>query len=171
MNDLSTYRAYQVTGQRHFELVDRELVAPSAGHVRFRVHSCGVCHSDTLGVEGQRAEPSQPVVPGHEVVGVIDAVGDGVTTWHVGERVGAVDLRLALAEEVQVGAVEDHDRGVGQGAGHGSSGPFGHVVRGGAAGRRPLLGPGLSRPLRTTARPRNRCSLWVVDAACTMYAP
>ena len=88
MNDLSTYRAYQVTGQRHFELVDRELVAPSAGHVRFRVHSCGVCHSDTLGVEGQRAEPGQPVVPGHEVVGVIDAVGDGVTTWHVGERVG-----------------------------------------------------------------------------------
>jgi len=39
MSDLSTYRAYQVTGQRHFELVDRELVAPSAGHVRFRVHA------------------------------------------------------------------------------------------------------------------------------------
>jgi D-arabinose 1-dehydrogenase-like Zn-dependent alcohol dehydrogenase len=85
---MSTYRAYQVTGQRQFELVDRELVAPSAGHVRFRVHSCGVCHSDTLGVEGQRADPSQPVVPGHEVVGVIDAVGGGVTAWHVGDRVG-----------------------------------------------------------------------------------
>ena len=40
MSNLSTYRAYQVTGQRQFELVDRELVAPSAGHVRFRVHSC-----------------------------------------------------------------------------------------------------------------------------------
>jgi propanol-preferring alcohol dehydrogenase len=85
---MSTYRAYQVTRQRQFELVNRELVAPSAGHVRFRVHSCGVCHSDTLGVEGQRADPSQPVVPGHEVVGVIDAVGDGVTAWHVGDRVG-----------------------------------------------------------------------------------
>jgi propanol-preferring alcohol dehydrogenase len=88
MGDLSTYRAYQVTGQRQFELVNRELVAPSAGHVRFRIQSCGVCHSDVLGVEGQRADPSQPVVPGHEIVGVIDAVGYGVTTWHVGERVG-----------------------------------------------------------------------------------
>jgi alcohol dehydrogenase, propanol-preferring len=85
---MSTYRAYQVTGQRQFELVDRELVAPSPGHVRFRVHSCGVCHSDTLGVEGMRADPSQPIVPGHEIVGVIDAVGDGVTKWREGERVG-----------------------------------------------------------------------------------
>jgi propanol-preferring alcohol dehydrogenase len=88
MRELSTYRAYQVAGQRQFELVDRELVAPSAGHVRFRVQSCGVCHSDVLGVEGMRADPSQPVVPGHEVVGVIDAVGQGVTTWQVGDRVG-----------------------------------------------------------------------------------
>jgi D-arabinose 1-dehydrogenase-like Zn-dependent alcohol dehydrogenase len=88
MSDLSTYRAYQVTGQRQFELVDRELVAPSAGHVRFRVQSCGVCHSDVVGVEGMRADPSQPIVPGHEVVGVVDAVGDGVTTWQVGDRVG-----------------------------------------------------------------------------------
>jgi propanol-preferring alcohol dehydrogenase len=88
MSDLSTYRAFQVTGQRQFELVDRGLVAPSAGHVRLRVHSCGVCHSDVLGVEGQRADPSQPIVPGHEMVGVIDAVGVGVTTWQVGERVG-----------------------------------------------------------------------------------
>ena len=85
---MSTYRAFQVTGQRQFELVERELVAPGADHVRFRVHSCGVCHSDVLGVEGLRADPSQPVVPGHEVVGVIDAVGQGVTTWQVGQRVG-----------------------------------------------------------------------------------
>jgi propanol-preferring alcohol dehydrogenase len=88
MSDSSTYRAYQVTGQRQFELVDRELVAPSFGHVRLRVQSCGVCHSDMLGVDGHRADPNQSVVPGHEVIGVIDAVGDGVTTWHVGERVG-----------------------------------------------------------------------------------
>jgi D-arabinose 1-dehydrogenase-like Zn-dependent alcohol dehydrogenase len=72
-----------VTGQREFELVDRELVAPRAGHVRLRVQSCGVCHSDVLGVEGQRADPSQPIVPGHEVVGVVDAVGDGVTAWEI----------------------------------------------------------------------------------------
>jgi propanol-preferring alcohol dehydrogenase len=85
---MSTYRAYQVTGQHRFELVDREAVPPSAGHVRFRAHTCGVCHSDMLGVEGMRDNPGRPIVPGHEVVGVIDAVGDGVTAWQVGDRVG-----------------------------------------------------------------------------------
>jgi alcohol dehydrogenase, propanol-preferring len=85
---VSTYRAYQVTGQRQFELVQRELLAPQPGHARIRVDSCGVCHSDVLAVEGMRPDPSQPVVPGHEAVGVIDAVGDGVTEWQVGDRVG-----------------------------------------------------------------------------------
>jgi len=83
---MSTYRAYQVTGQRQFELVERELLEPQPGHVRFRVDSCGVCHSDVLAVEGMRPDPSQPVIPGHEVVGVIDAVGEGVTGWKVGDR-------------------------------------------------------------------------------------
>ena len=85
---MPTYRAFQVTGQRQFELVDRELTAPDPGHVRVKVQSCGVCHSDVLAVEGMRADPSQPIVPGHEIVGVIDAVGDGVSTWQVGDRVG-----------------------------------------------------------------------------------
>jgi propanol-preferring alcohol dehydrogenase len=85
---MSTYRAFQATGFRNFELVDREVVAPPVGHVRIKVESCGVCHSDVAGVEGKRKDPSQPVVPGHELVGVIDAVGDGVNVWRVGERVG-----------------------------------------------------------------------------------
>jgi propanol-preferring alcohol dehydrogenase len=51
---MSTYRAYQVTGRRNFELVDREVVPPEPGHVRVRVHSCGVCHSDVLAVAGSR---------------------------------------------------------------------------------------------------------------------
>jgi propanol-preferring alcohol dehydrogenase len=85
---MSTYRAFEVTGQHQFELVDRVLVPPREGHVRFQAHSCGVCHSDVLGAEGMREDPSQPIVPGHEVVGVIDAVGDGVTGWQVGSRVG-----------------------------------------------------------------------------------
>ncbi|MFV8246149.1 alcohol dehydrogenase catalytic domain-containing protein [Mycolicibacterium peregrinum] len=85
---MSAYRAYQVTGQRQFALVEREIVPPAPGHVRVRVHSCGVCHSDVLAVEGLRADPQQPVVPGHEIVGVIDAVGDGVHTWVPGNRVG-----------------------------------------------------------------------------------
>jgi propanol-preferring alcohol dehydrogenase len=85
---MPTYRAFQVTGQRQFELVERDVVDPEPGHVRVRVLSCGVCHSDFLGVEGVRPDPSQPVVPGHEIVGVVDAVGSGVTTWQVGDRVG-----------------------------------------------------------------------------------
>jgi alcohol dehydrogenase, propanol-preferring len=85
---MSTYRAYQVTGQRQFELVERESLEPQPGHLRLRVDSCGVCHSDVLAVEGMRPDPSQPVVPGHEVVGVIAAVGADVTGWKVGDRVG-----------------------------------------------------------------------------------
>lgn len=85
---MPTYRAYQVTGQRNFELVEREVVPPTPGQVRVRVLSCGVCHSDFLAVEGQRPDPAHPVVPGHEIVGIVDAVGDGVRNWTVGERVG-----------------------------------------------------------------------------------
>lgn len=85
---MSTYRAFEVTGTRKFELVEREVQEPPLGHVRLKVEACGVCHSDVIAVEGMRPDPSSPVVPGHEVVGVIDAVGPGVTTWRVGERVG-----------------------------------------------------------------------------------
>jgi propanol-preferring alcohol dehydrogenase len=85
---MSTYRVFEVTGTREFSLVERELVEPPSGQVRLRVESCGVCHSDVLAVEGLRDDPSQPIVPGHELVGVIDAVGAGVTAWHVDERVG-----------------------------------------------------------------------------------
>jgi propanol-preferring alcohol dehydrogenase len=56
--------------------------------VRIDVESCGVCHSDAVAVEGLRDDPSRPVVPGHEIVGVVAEVGDGVTAWQVGERVG-----------------------------------------------------------------------------------
>lgn len=86
---MESYRAYQVTGQRRFSLVDRELRDPGPGEVRIRVQACGVCHSDVLAVEGQRAEPDRPIVPGHEVVGVLDAVGPEVADqWRVGDRVG-----------------------------------------------------------------------------------
>lgn len=85
---MATYQALQVTGEHNFLLVDRELIDPEPGHVRIRVEACGVCHTDALAVEGMRADPSAPIVPGHELVGVIDAVGAGVHAWHVGERVG-----------------------------------------------------------------------------------
>jgi propanol-preferring alcohol dehydrogenase len=87
---MSTYRAFEVTGSGgNFRLVDRELIDPAPGHVRLRVSFCGICHTDVFGVEGMlRADPSQPLVPGHEIVGVIDAVGPGVSAWSVGDHVG-----------------------------------------------------------------------------------
>ncbi|MGV9249062.1 alcohol dehydrogenase [Streptomyces sp. NPDC003710] len=85
---MTTYRAFEVTGNRTFRLVDRELADPAPNQVRLRVEYCGICHSDVLAVEGLRAHPEEPMVPGHEIIGVIDAVGPGVTAWHVGQRVG-----------------------------------------------------------------------------------
>ncbi|MFF4901403.1 alcohol dehydrogenase catalytic domain-containing protein [Streptomyces sp. NPDC001068] len=85
---MTAYKAWEVTGSRNFRLVERELAAPEPNQVRLRVEYCGVCHTDALAVEGLRAAPGEPIVPGHEIVGVIDAVGAGVTAWQVGERVG-----------------------------------------------------------------------------------
>ena len=70
-----------------FELVERPIPTPGAGTVRVKVEACGVCHSDSLVKEGHVPIP-YPRVPGHEVAGAIDAVGAGVTTWTVGQRVG-----------------------------------------------------------------------------------
>ncbi|WP_134066682.1 alcohol dehydrogenase catalytic domain-containing protein [Mycobacteroides salmoniphilum] len=85
---MSTYRAFEVTGRRDFRLVERELTEPLPGEVRVRVEACGVCHTDAFAAEGLRADPSKPIVPGHEIVGVIDAIGAGVHAWELGERVG-----------------------------------------------------------------------------------
>jgi D-arabinose 1-dehydrogenase-like Zn-dependent alcohol dehydrogenase len=71
-----------------FEIVEREVPIPSAGHVRIKVQACGVCHSDVLTKEGLWPGIQYPRVPGHEVAGVIDDLGAGVSTWKVGQRVG-----------------------------------------------------------------------------------
>jgi alcohol dehydrogenase, propanol-preferring len=68
-----TYGAWQVTGKREFSRVERKLADPSYGQVRVRVLACGVCHSDMVAAEGLLRDPSVPVVPGHEIVGVVDA--------------------------------------------------------------------------------------------------
>jgi D-arabinose 1-dehydrogenase-like Zn-dependent alcohol dehydrogenase len=70
------------------ELVEREIPEPGPGEVRVKVQACGVCHSDYYAKEGQFPGVTFPVVPGHEVAGVVDAIGDGVHGWNVGERVG-----------------------------------------------------------------------------------
>jgi D-arabinose 1-dehydrogenase-like Zn-dependent alcohol dehydrogenase len=71
-----------------FEIVEREVPQPTAGQVRIKVQACGVCHSDVFTKEGWWPGIQYPRVPGHEVAGVIDEIGAGVTEWKKGQRVG-----------------------------------------------------------------------------------
>jgi D-arabinose 1-dehydrogenase-like Zn-dependent alcohol dehydrogenase len=71
-----------------FQIVEREIPEPAAGHVRIRVFACGVCHSEVLAKEGGWPGLVYPRVPGHEVAGVVDEAGPGVTEWTKGQRVG-----------------------------------------------------------------------------------
>lgn len=71
-----------------FQIVEREIPTPGAGEVRIKVQACGVCHSDSLTKEGAWPGIQYPRVPGHEVAGVIDEAGIGVSAWRKGQRVG-----------------------------------------------------------------------------------
>ncbi len=71
-----------------WEIVEREIPSPGAGEVRIKVQACGVCHSDSVTKEGLFTNIKYPRVPGHEVVGAIDALGPGVQGWSAGERAG-----------------------------------------------------------------------------------
>src|SRR5881409_3805191 len=84
-----TMRVVQVsTAGGPFQLVQRAIPEPKAGWVRIKVEACGVCHSDSLVKEGLWPGIQYPRVPGHEVIGVVDAVGEGVKPWKTGQRVG-----------------------------------------------------------------------------------
>src|SRR5262245_28614755 len=83
----TNYRAVQVSKTGLLEVVERKLTSPPPGKVRIRVEACGVCHSDSGTVEGL-FPIDWPRVPGHEVVGRIDALGSDVQGWAVGQRVG-----------------------------------------------------------------------------------
>lgn len=84
----NTYRAIEVTAPGALTLVDREMPNPGYGQLRIRVQAAGICHSDAMTVEGYWPGINYPRVPGHEIVGVIDAIGEGVNLWKVGQRVG-----------------------------------------------------------------------------------
>src|SRR5260221_10783705 len=71
-----------------FEIVEREIPKPDVGHVRIKVQACGVCHSDVFTKEGAWPGIQYPRVPGHEVAGIIDELGAGVSVWEKGQRVG-----------------------------------------------------------------------------------
>ena len=87
MDGKETYQAVQAVGPGRLELTRKPIQEPGPDEVRVRVEACGVCHSDAATVEGQ-FPVDFPRVPGHEVVGRIDALGSAVRGWTIGQRVG-----------------------------------------------------------------------------------
>ena len=86
---VATMKVAQVPGPRgEFQIVEREIPKPGAGQVRIKVQACGVCHSDMFTKEGGWPGIQYPRIPGHEVAGLIDELGEGVSAWKKGQRVG-----------------------------------------------------------------------------------
>jgi alcohol dehydrogenase/propanol-preferring alcohol dehydrogenase len=86
---MATMRAVQFSERGgDLELVEREVPTPGRGEVLVRVHACGVCHSDAMAQHGAFPGVTFPVVPGHEIAGAVEAVGEDVQPWQVGDRVG-----------------------------------------------------------------------------------
>ena len=86
---MAKMRVAQVTRPNGpLEIVEREIPEPGAGSVRVKVEACGVCHSDAFTKEGSWAGIQYPRVPGHEIAGIVDALGTGVVGWTAGQRVG-----------------------------------------------------------------------------------
>lgn len=86
---MARMRAVQVReANGPLELVERDIPTPGAGQVLIKIQACGICHSDSVTTQGLFPGLKFPRVPGHEVVGVIDKVGERVPNWKTGQRVG-----------------------------------------------------------------------------------
>jgi D-arabinose 1-dehydrogenase-like Zn-dependent alcohol dehydrogenase len=86
---MASMRAMQVSEPGGpFELVEREVPTPGRGEALVRVHACGICHSDSFAKDGGFPGVSHPLVPGHEIAGTIEQLGEGVQGWEVAQRVG-----------------------------------------------------------------------------------
>src|SRR5579859_105447 len=83
-----TYKAVEVSAPGVLRVVERPITEPGPGQVRIRVEACGICHTDAATVMGIYPGLTLPRVPGHEVVGRIEALGSGVSRWKTGQRVG-----------------------------------------------------------------------------------
>src|SRR6266852_3738063 len=83
-----TYKAVEVSAPGVLQVVERSIPEPGAGQVRIRVEACGICHTDAATVTSTYPGLNLPRVPGHEVVGRIEALGTGVSKWKIGQRVG-----------------------------------------------------------------------------------
>jgi propanol-preferring alcohol dehydrogenase len=85
-------RAPKPVEERPLELADLPVPRPGPGQIRIGVAACGACRTDLHTVEGDLELPRLPLVPGHQVAGVVEAVGEGVTAFEVGDRAGAIWL-------------------------------------------------------------------------------
>jgi D-arabinose 1-dehydrogenase-like Zn-dependent alcohol dehydrogenase len=83
-----TYKAVEVSAPGVLQVVERPITEPGVSQVRIRVEACGICHTDAATVMGIYPGLKLPRVPGHEVVGRIEALGSGVSRWKIGQRVG-----------------------------------------------------------------------------------
>jgi propanol-preferring alcohol dehydrogenase len=83
-----TYKAVEVSSPGVLRVVERQISEPGPGQVRIRVEACGICHTDAATITGAYPGLALPRVPGHEVVGRIEALGSGVSRWKIGQRVG-----------------------------------------------------------------------------------
>jgi propanol-preferring alcohol dehydrogenase len=83
-----TYKAVEVAAPGQLRLVEKPVPQPGEGQVLIRVEACGICHTDAAVVTGAYPGLKLPRVPGHEVVGRIEALGSGVSKWKIGQRVG-----------------------------------------------------------------------------------
>jgi alcohol dehydrogenase, propanol-preferring len=83
-----TYKAVEVSAPGVLRVTERPVSEPGAGQVRIRVEACGICHTDATTVDGTYPGLNLPRVPGHEVVGRVEALGSGVSRWKIGQRVG-----------------------------------------------------------------------------------
>src|ERR1700758_401255 len=83
-----TYKAVEVSAPGSLRVVERTIPEPGPGQVLIRVDACGICHTDAATVMGAYPGLTLPRVPGHEVVGRVETLGNGVSKWKIGQRVG-----------------------------------------------------------------------------------
>lgn len=86
---MNKMRAVRVPGPNQpFEFIEKDIPEPKGKTVRIKIQACGICHSDSFTKEGTYPGIQYPRIPGHEIAGIIDAIGPDVTNWKIGQKVG-----------------------------------------------------------------------------------